>query len=180
MSTVWRFLNGQGRTPGLKSFLTLQRKPNTHICLKTFLRLSRGRGRQTDRRWTLVPPDGHPQPHGEGATAGLADALPPLDCLPFLALTSTQALVEVVKHQKESGFAFLPSTQAGFLPKLPLETSPVGRRKAGAYRKTCFCGILTLHEATLIRPLKAGLIVPPHSLSGHLWILLVRSYPRHT
>lgn len=41
-----------------------------------------------------------------------------------------QALVEVVKHQKESGFAFLLSTQAGFLPKLPLETSPVGRGKA--------------------------------------------------
>lgn len=70
---------------------------------------------------------------GDCKRAGL---FPPLGHLPFLALTSVQALVEVVKHQKESGFAFLFSTQAGSLPKLPLETSPVGRRKAGAYRKT--------------------------------------------
>lgn len=90
-----------------------------------------------------------------------------------------QALVEVVKHQKESGFAFLLSTQAGFLPKLPLETSPVGRGKAEAYRKTCFCGILTSHEATLTSPLQAGFSVP-RSLSGHLWMLLVQRNPWHT
>lgn len=121
----------RGRTPGLKPLWLY--KENLQICLNTFPRLSRGWERQKDQRWTPVPPDTHPQPY-----CRQAGSLPPLDHLPFLALTSVQALMEVVKHQKESEFTFLLSTQAGSLPKLPLETSPVGRRKAGAYRKTCF------------------------------------------
>lgn len=65
-----------------------------------------------------------------------------------------KALVKVVKHQKESGFAFLLSTQAGSTPRLPLEPSPAGHKKARAYGKACYCGTLSSHEATLASPSK--------------------------
>lgn len=81
--------------------------------------------------------------------------------------------MEVVRHQKESGFTFLLSTQAGSMPKLPLETSPVGHRKARAFGKM-------FPQGHLDKPPQSRGRGVPGGLSGHLWMLLVQNSPWHT